>query len=170
MKYIARTRSLNKPMRRAAYAAVLLLTVQFPNLTIAKSLADLERENTEFQAAFDLMVKQLSDRDTLIQNLRGELSELRAEVGGVPVQLLGCAVEEASQRVNAESFIYDREKTLLNWLQKHIATCKMSDLEGLKRLSNQAVLNQSAMVILREIAKRDDSIPDNAKPDLQLTR
>ncbi len=139
---------------RLIYVALLLLLLQTPATVTAKSKAELERENAELQATFDLMVRQLAQRDALIRDLRSKLAELKADGQGLPVQLLGCSVETASQKVKAVSFIYERDKTLLEWLSTNLSGCKMTQLKELLVIANDEMLNQSRTEILKEIATR----------------
>ncbi len=147
---------------RALSLGLVLVAMQLANAASAQSLTELERSHATLQAAFDLVIKQLGERDRVIEGLRADLASARAGADGVPLKLLGCAVDQVNQQVAAESFIYDRDKVFLGWLKNNVSTCKMSDLEDLERLATDFSLRQSGSRILLEMERRGKSVPDDA--------
>jgi hypothetical protein len=154
--------------KRAVYIMVTLLTVHSLNPVLASEIDDLKGKNTELKSAFDLMVRQLAEQDMLIDKLRSELSQVKAGVDLARVQALGCPVEQVVEKVAAESFIYDREKTLLNWLNVHVSTCTKNHLDALKRFSSREALNQSGQIIVQELDKRNGPNTVNVTTESQL--
>jgi len=130
------------------------ILVFFGASTLAQSAPQLEEENRELQAAFNLMVRQLSTKDLKIQELRSRITELESEAG--ITKILGCSVNDARRLIVEESFIYDRERIFLKWLVDNVPGCKLLELEELNSVASQYQLTQSRRIILRELARRDE--------------
>jgi len=146
---------------RPRLLAILLLTY-LSHSSHVYATAALAQENAELQAAFDLMVRQLSARDAEISQLRLRIAELESDAGVTVTPTLGCNVDAARALIVAESFIYDREQVLLSWLNANVASCKLLDLQQLDSLAARSSLNQSRALVLRELAGRGEPIPDDA--------
>tara|TARA_B110000090_G_C13361350_1_gene438536 strand:+ start:255 stop:800 length:546 start_codon:yes stop_codon:yes gene_type:complete len=140
----------NNLTRYAIFTACVL--VLFGTSTPAQSTPTLEQENRELQAAVSLMVRQLSTKDSKIQELRNRITQLESDTG--ITKILGCSLDNARKLIVEESFIYDREQALLKWLVDNVPNCKLPELEDLNSVASQYLLTQSRGVILRELAKR----------------
>jgi hypothetical protein len=164
------TRRQKSPLARhnpARYAiSIAFMLALFGASTPAQSSAQLDRENRELQAAFNLMVRQLSSRDSTIQELQSYIAQLESEAG--MTRTLGCSVDDAKKLIVAETFIYDREQVFLAWLVDNVSGCKLFELEDLDSVANQYKLTQSLAVILREMVSREETIAENTVSGVPL--
>jgi hypothetical protein len=147
---------VKKLIQNSTYAIATFLLLNTPVSVLAKTTTDLESENAELHLAFDLVVRQLAEKNALIIDLLSKLAELESNQRGISVQLIGCPVAEAQERIESESFIYERETTLIAWLKDNLNKCKMSDLERLVLIANNAMLNRAHKEITKEIQQRGD--------------
>ncbi len=122
----------------------------------------LVEENKQLQASFNLMIRQLSERDVEIQRLRERIAELEYSNGTLYGSETGCAVDTARRLIMEESFIYDREQVLLGWLADNVSSCVLLELQQLDEIANDASLTQSRATVLREMGRRGEEIPQEA--------
>ena len=138
--------------RYAIFTACVLIL--FGTSTPAQSAPTLEQQNRELQAAVSLMVRQLSTKDSKIQELRNRITQLESNTG--ITKILGCSLDNAKKLIVEETFLYDREQALLKWLADNVPHCKLPELEDLNSVASQYLLAQSRGVILRELARRGE--------------
>jgi hypothetical protein len=155
MKFFPKQK-VKKVIQYSTYAMASFLLLNTPVTVLAKTTTDPESENSKLHLAFDLVVRQLAEKNALITDLRSKLAESESNNRGISVQLIGCPVAEAQDKIESESFIYEREETLIAWLKDNLNKCRMPDLEKLVHIANKEMLNQARKEITKEIRQRGD--------------